>query len=202
MGKNTLPAQLSKALQFATLKHGLQTRKGTEILYISHPLAVAALVMEHSGNLTQIQAALFHDLCEDCDVSLAVIKKQFGAGVAKIVENCSDSFSSEKGPWKNRKVAYLKHLETVSADTLLVSLADKVHNCGAIVRDLDRHGKGVWKRFSAEPLQISWYYSTLLKIFTRRRTEGTAGFKQLLADFRKSVKRLVAEAKLGVAQND
>ena len=40
-------------------------RKGTQIPYISHLMAVASLVMEGGGSEDEIIAALLHDAVED-----------------------------------------------------------------------------------------------------------------------------------------
>ena len=46
-------------------KPGDQCRKETTIPYISHPMAVASIVMEFGGSEDQVIAALLHDLVED-----------------------------------------------------------------------------------------------------------------------------------------
>ena len=53
------------ALTFAAELHNHQSRKGTDIPYISHPLAVAGLVLEHGGSEEEAIAGLLHDAIED-----------------------------------------------------------------------------------------------------------------------------------------
>ena len=55
-----------QAVSFANKAHKGQVRKGTNIPYISHLLAVASLVMENEGSEDEIIAALLHDVVEDC----------------------------------------------------------------------------------------------------------------------------------------
>ena len=55
-----------RALSFATSLHASQTRKGTDIPYTSHLLAVAGLVLECGGGRDEAIAGLLHDSIEDC----------------------------------------------------------------------------------------------------------------------------------------
>jgi (p)ppGpp synthase/HD superfamily hydrolase len=112
--KNTVPLlspKFSLALQFANEIHSTQVRKGMGAPYISHLMAVSALVLEFGGNETQAIAALLHDSAEDCGgrPMLDTVRVMFGEGVADIVEACTDSFDvGEKSDWKPRKETYLK----------------------------------------------------------------------------------------------
>jgi len=58
-------ARFDDALAFASNLHRAQCRKGTLIPYISHLLAVTALVMEDGGSEDEAIAALLHDAIED-----------------------------------------------------------------------------------------------------------------------------------------
>lgn len=180
-----LTTKFAKALAFSTEAHHGQTRKGEAgVPYISHPLSVAALVLEYGGNETQAIAALLHDVIEDCDVSARQLEKEFGRTVARIVRDCTDSTKPRSGerraPWKERKTAYLAHLLTgASPESLLVSAADKIHNCRSQVHDLKHYGPRVWRRFNSTPEQNLWYYESLERIFrvrlpTARSREGQA----------------------------
>ena len=46
-----LSERFSDALCFAARLHGGQTRKGTDIPYVAHLLAVTSLVLEHGGRV-------------------------------------------------------------------------------------------------------------------------------------------------------
>lgn len=60
-----LGPRFEEALLYAARVHALQRRKGTTIPYITHPLAVAAIVGEGGGDEDEIIAALLHDAVED-----------------------------------------------------------------------------------------------------------------------------------------
>ena len=113
--------RLAEAAAFAFRCHAGQTRKGTEIPYISHLLGVAGIVLENGGDEEQAIAALLHDAIEDQGAALrAPILERFGARVANIVESCTDADTLPKPPWRDRKLAYLQHLEDASPDVCLL----------------------------------------------------------------------------------
>lgn len=165
----------SRALMFAADKHGTQVRKGGDIPYLGHLLSVAGLVIEAGGTENQAIAALLHDAVEDAEngdgaAMLAEIRAGFGEEVAGIVEECSDTAVKPKPPWKARKQAYIDHVAHAGDGAVLVSLADKLDNARAILRDLRHEGSALWQRFSVQdPDEHLWYYTSLLNEFTRRR---------------------------------
>jgi (p)ppGpp synthase/HD superfamily hydrolase len=99
-----LTARFREALWFAAFLHADQVRKGTDIPYVTHLLAVAALVLEHGGGEDQAIAALLHDSAEDQGGAqvLDQIRDRFGDKVASIVEACSDTTIVPKPPWLGR----------------------------------------------------------------------------------------------------
>ena len=160
---------------FAADKHGTQVRKGGDIPYLGHLLSVAGLVIEAAGTENQVIGALLHDTVEDAEdgdgqAVLAEIRREFGDEVAAIVDECSDTAEKPKPAWKLRKQTYIDHLADASDGAVLVSLADKLDNARAIVRDLRQHGDALWQRFSVkDPAEHLWYYGSLLATFKRRR---------------------------------
>ena len=163
-------ARLSQALTYAAELHATQFRKGTTIPYLSHPMAVAALVAEAGGPEDEIIAALLHDGPEDQggQKTLDEIRRRFGDNVANIVLECSDTLESPKPAWRPRKDAYLKHLETASPSAVLVSLCDKVHNMGTLLGEHKRIGDEIFKIFAGGKDGTLWYYGELLRIYRQR----------------------------------
>ena len=87
-----------EAVGYAAAAHARQLRKGTNIPYVSHPIAVSALVVEHGGNEVQAIAALLHDVLEDCGAHHGpVIAARFGADVLRIVEGLTDGLPDHRG---------------------------------------------------------------------------------------------------------
>ena len=166
-----LGRKFQEALAYAADLHNTQTRKASEVPYIGHLLSVAGLVIEADGTETEAIAALLHDAAEDQggEATLAEIEQRFGKTVASIVEECSDTVVTPKPPWRERKEQYIANLKTVSDSTIRVSLADKLDNARAILRDFRRHGSTLWQRFNTDdPHEHLWYYRSLLKVYRRR----------------------------------
>lgn len=170
----TLSQRFSEALTYAARLHADQTRKGSGVPYISHLLAVCALVLENGGDEDQAIAALLHDAAEDQGgyATIADIRTRFGARVARMVAELSDTFETPKPPWRKRKQDYLAHLPSAPAETWLVSLADKVHNARTILADYHDMGPEIWHRFNQGREGTLWYYRTLADLFLQM----TSGF--------------------------
>ena len=170
-----LTGQFSKALVYAELKHHNQVRKGGDIPYLGHLLSVAGLVIDDNGSEAQAIAALLHDCVEDAGgaPTLEEIKANFGDDVARIVSECSDTDETPKPPWHDRKSSYIAHLAEVGEDTILVSLADKLDNARAILRDFRADGPPLWQRFTVtDPADHLWYYGKLLGAYRSRGAES------------------------------
>jgi (p)ppGpp synthase/HD superfamily hydrolase len=164
---NGLTNRFVEAFIYAFSLHNGQYRKGTQIPYIAHLMAVTALVLEGGGDEDQAIAALLHDAAEDQGglETLREIRKRFGKRVALIVEECSDTFSDPKPPWRKRKQTYLTHLRDASEDSHLVSLADKLHNAQSILWDLQESGDEIFEKFNGGKEGTLWYYDQLVNAF-------------------------------------
>ena len=159
------------ALSWAAELHRHQCRKGKQVPYISHLIAVSALVWEDGGDEEQAIAALLHDAIEDAGVSGSQIASRFGPRVAQIVVDCTDTSGAveaggEKEPWLIRKTRYIEHLQSASTDSLLVSAADKAHNARDMVLDA-RRDPAMWPKFNAGLDGSAWYLQTLHQVFAQ-----------------------------------
>src|SRR6266566_9734131 len=143
-----LSEKFEEALIYATRAHANQTRKKTGIPFVAHILGVTAIALEYSANETEAIGALLHDTVEDCGGAkrLRDIERKFGKKVARIVSGCTDTDQVPKPPWRERKEAYIAHLQQASASTRLVSAADKLHNARAILHNLRHEGDKLWSR--------------------------------------------------------
>jgi hypothetical protein len=177
------------ALVYAARLHADQRRKGSGAPYVSHLLGVAGLVIEDGGSEDEAIAALLHDAAEDRGghAQLEAIAARFGPGVARVVEECSDSLAEVKEPWRERKERHLAALESASASAIRVALADKVHNLRAIVTDFRGHGEALWERFNEDADHL-WYYGVALDLLRRRsRSALVAELERAYAELRSLV---------------
>lgn len=165
--------RFEKALVFAAQIHRDQVRRGSNVPYVNHLLAVASIVGEAGGTEDQVIAGLLHDAIEDCIGEIpdirAKIAEDFGEAVLHMVEACTDADTDPKPPWRPRKEAYLAHLLALPSDApaLLVSLADKIHNSGSILRDYRQVGDALWDRFRGKRDGTLWYYTELARVFVQ-----------------------------------
>lgn len=165
--ERALSPRFSDALVFAAELHARQRKKGTQIPYVAHLLGTCAIALEHGAEEDEAIAALLHDAIEDQGglETEARIRERFGARVAEIVRGCSDSDGEPKPPWRERKQAYLAHIASADAGTLLVSAADKLDNARRILADLRDTGPTVWSRFTAGQDGALWYYRSLVTVY-------------------------------------
>jgi GTP pyrophosphokinase len=159
-----------RAFAFAAKKHAGQTRKASTIPYIAHLIGVASTVLEFGGDEDLAIAALLHDVVEDCGGAqmLKEVKRRFGNRVAKVVDGCTDSDTTPKPPWRERKENYIRHLKDADADTRLVSAADKLNNVCSIIADYREVEEIIWSRFNGGREGTLWYYRALLDEFQKK----------------------------------
>ena len=172
---------IEEAFNIASHGHRDCVRKGTSTPYISHLLAVSALVIEHRGTEVQAAAALLHDVLEDSEIDEFMLRALIDRPVVDIVVACSDTQKFPKPPWRERKEKYLKHLREMIAEpeenpAILVALADKVHNAETTADTVLRRGKTAKEiyddpNFNAKVDEQKWWYSSLVTEF-RKTTVG------------------------------
>lgn len=163
--------RVGEALKYAADAHNGQLRKGKDEPYLSHILAVAALVAHYGGDEDQIMAGALHDVVEDQggEPIAMEIGERFGSEVEDIVRDCSDSFATdpqEKLPWQERKDDFLAQVaEEGPSPSSLVEACDKLANLRDIVEDLQAAG-GVeaLDRFTGGRNGTIWYYNQIGKI--------------------------------------
>ena len=174
-----LSQRFQTALSYAHQLHQTQTRKGSGTPYIAHLLGVASIALEYGATEDEAIAALLHDAIEDQGGQATGdrIRQQFGDAVADIVEGCSDSFTTPKPPWKERKEAYLAHLRHCSASVRLVSAADKLYNALSILKDYRQVGQPIWERFKGKREGTLWYYRSVVTVL--QEVETTALVQEL-----------------------
>lgn len=189
--------RFTRALEFALKIHEKDTRKGTDIPYISHLLQVSGLVLEHGGDEDDAIGGLLHDTAEDGEIEgmnraeaaqhiLSMIREEFGAKIAGIVEENSDGINQAErkaDDWKHRKVLYVAAIGHKSESALLVSLCDKLHNLRSLLADSRHIGRNHWGRFNASREEILWYYQALHDAFSARLADQPQ-LARLCADFR------------------
>lgn len=125
---------ITRAKEFATLKHEGQLRKYTYEPYIVHPLEVAEMVAWAGGSVEDIVAALLHDTVEDTDTTNEEIEEVFGLDVAVKVGFLTDQIPLVAGNRKVRKRLEADRMKMASSGTATVKVADLISNTKTIVK--------------------------------------------------------------------
>ncbi|NMA74492.1 MAG: bifunctional (p)ppGpp synthetase/guanosine-3',5'-bis(diphosphate) 3'-pyrophosphohydrolase [Bacteroidales bacterium] len=163
---------INKAIEFATLCHANQARKGTEIPYILHCLeagTIAANLTNKDGMVDDevVAAAILHDTIEDAYVSYESLKEIFNENIADLVQNQSEDKSKS---WQERKEATINFLlENKSKEVEISTLADKLSNMRSIYRDYKADGEELWKKFNAGKASQHWYYKSIASSLSQIR---------------------------------
>lgn len=188
--------KFEEALLYAARLHRDQTRKGTGIPYVTHLLAVAAIVGENGGTEDEVIAALLHDAPEDQGGKerLEDIRARFGDAVAQIVAGCTDTYEEPKPAWQPRKEAYVERMASAPASVRLVSAADKLHNARSILADLRSLGDDLWDRFTGGKQGTLWYYRALVEAYE------TAGTNPVVEELDRVVREIEALARSAEAE--
>jgi len=77
---------INLAIEIAEKAHQNQVRKGTDIPYITHPLAVGIILSKAGCSDEVIIAGILHDTVEDTPVTLDYIRDTFGKKVFELVK--------------------------------------------------------------------------------------------------------------------
>lgn len=133
-GQNFDLKLIEKALDLAYKYHGKQTRASGEP-YITHPIAVAEIIVDMNLDSASVITALLHDTVEDTDLTIEQVEEEFGKDVASLVAGVTKLTRLEfKSDQIKQAENFRKLLLAMSEDirVLLVKLADRLHNMRTI----------------------------------------------------------------------
>lgn len=121
-------SDLERAFTAAEKAHSGQLRKSGEP-YITHPVAVAQILIDLGMDLATIMAALLHDTVEDTSYSIEQIKAEFGDEVTSLVDGVTKLDKLTYGPSAEAETLR-KMVVAMSRDirVLVIKLADRLHN--------------------------------------------------------------------------
>lgn len=186
---------LPRALALAAEVHQGQTRADGTTAYLSHPIAVAALVLRFGGDEDQAAAALVHDAIGDPRGSITALTAALGPEVARIAHGFADPPEAETAaaaaaaanggvpapirsaasaafdPWRATREAYLGKLRTLDERTLLVVACEELHEGDDLLLDIRARGAAAWKRFPVHSMVVFWYFREVLAIVNSKITD-------------------------------
>ena len=118
---------LDKAIIFAVRAHAGTERRGKGFPYIVHPMEAMEIVATMTSDQVLLAAAALHDTVEDTDVTIDMLREEFGDRVADLVASESDTFEdgvSEEDSWHSRKQDAIDRLADASREAKIVALGD------------------------------------------------------------------------------
>ena len=134
-------AAVEKSLEYAINAHDGQQRDSGEP-FVVHPIATAVRLADMRLDTTTIQAALLHDVIEDCGITFDELESEFSTEVAKLVDGVTklkrlDMISENSAmlkqivtPEATRAASLRKMLVAMAEDVrvVLIKLSDRLHN--------------------------------------------------------------------------
>ena len=181
---------------FAERAHGDQKRL-TGDPYIVHPLSAALSCAELQLDLATVQAALLHDVKEDCGVTDAQLVAEFGQEVARLVDGVTKLGAIEWGSPSERpgeeavQAENLRRMFVAMAEdvrVVIVKLADRLHN----MRTLDALPAEKQRQVAQETMEIYAPLAARLGIWQLKWQLEDLGFRYLDPDEYQRITGLVA----------
>ncbi len=180
---------IKDAYDLAELHHRGQFRKSGDP-YIQHPLEVAYMLASIHAGPSTIAAGLLHDVVEDTDVTIDIIKEKFGDDVANIVDGVT-KISKLKYMTKEKVLAktHQKILLAMTKDirVILVKLVDRVHN----MRTLDFQSKEKQISIAKETLDLYAPLAHRLGMYRIKAELEDLSFKYLYPEDYENVSTLI-----------
>ena len=132
---------IERAYIRAEKAHEGQKRKSGEP-YFTHCVAVASILAEMNMDPETIAAGLLHDIVEDTDVTIEMLRAEFGTAIALLVDgvtklkklpikNVSSIGDNRRTSTVNREMEYIRKMLMTMGDDIrvvIVKLADRLHN--------------------------------------------------------------------------
>ncbi len=168
-------AGILAAHEFSAKAHEGQDRLSGEP-YITHPIAVAKILAGLHLDAGSIKAALLHDVLEDTPCTLRDIEKEFGRGVALLVNGVSkldklhfdSAAEAQAESFRKMLLAMVKDLRVI-----LVKLADRKHN----MQTIDALDPEKQRRIAKETLEIYAPIANRLGMYSLKIELEDLGFK-------------------------
>jgi GTP pyrophosphokinase len=121
---------LRKAYVYSAMAHQGQVRRSGEP-YLIHPLEVAYILADLDLDEETVATGLLHDAVEDAQVTLEDIDRDFGAGVAHLVDGVTKLSRLDIASEADRQAETVRKMilaMVTDIRVILVKLADRLHN--------------------------------------------------------------------------
>jgi GTP pyrophosphokinase len=143
---------IERAYDFAAKSHAGHKR-ASGLPYLSHPLGVSMILADLRMDSVTISSGLLHDTVEDCGVTVAQLRDDFGEEVSLIVDGVTKLGRVEFSRKEERQAeTFRKMLLAMAKDirVILVKLGDRLHN----MRTLEYLPEHKQQRIAQETMDI------------------------------------------------
>lgn len=176
------------AMEIAKQYHGETKRRGSEELFVQHPIRVSDMLYNYTHDLTLAIAGLCHDLLEDTDYTEQQMLDDFGAEVCSLVK--SVTYDKESGIPKNEFIV-MTILES-PFEVELLKLCDRYDNiCSLDLKDPDP------KRFNSFRKKCIRDTEEILKDLSFVETTLDIRSKDVIAKIEDKIKHLKLKYNIG-----
>lgn len=148
------------AKDFAEKAHQGQTRKSSNMPYITHPIRVAERLESVGFTDELVCAGYLHDVVEDTPYEMEDIKSMFGSRVAVLVATHTEDKSKS---WEERKQHTIDTVKRAENEVKYLIVADKLDNLLGLEQDLKSQGDVVWSHFNAGVEKQKWYNASIVE---------------------------------------
>ena len=141
-------------------------RKNEDINLAFHSIMVANMLKNIGCSEETVYIGYLHDIIEDTKYTYEDLLNRYGKKIADGVLQLSENKSINN--YVERKKDFLKCLEKVNDDILMVEIADKLQN---LISDYDQYlvkGKEFLVIEANNYNELKWYYLELKNIFNKR----------------------------------
>ncbi|MFI5313861.1 MAG: RelA/SpoT family protein, partial [Candidatus Dormibacteria bacterium] len=183
---------LCRAYALAEHAHEGQSRLSGEP-YVTHPLAVAAILADLGLDADTLVAALLHDTVEDTEVTREQLRDEFGAHVAKLVDGVTKLGKIHVHTREQAQAENIRKMLVAMAEDIrvvLIKLGDRLHN----MRTVGAHNEERRQRISRETLDIYAPLAHRLGIWQVKGELEDLAFAQLDPDNYHAVAAKVSKA--------
>jgi guanosine-3',5'-bis(diphosphate) 3'-pyrophosphohydrolase len=189
--------QVVRAVDLATTAHAGQTRDSGEP-YVTHPLEVAAILLDLHMDASTIMAGILHDVVEDTQVTLGEIRAGFGDTVATLVDGVSklrrvkrkskvEEVDLDQVQAENLRKMFLAMVDDIRV--VIIKLADRLHN----MRTLQYRPRDKQQRVARETLDVFAPLANRLGIWQLKWQLEDLAFRYLDPDTYYQIAQLLAE---------
>ncbi len=163
--------------------------------YVIHVIEVAMILASLGLDPDVCAAALLHDVVEDTDYTVDMVRKEFGADIARVVDGVtkisSFNFSDDVVGHEQRQAQNIRKMLVATAKDLrviMIKMADRLHN----MRTLEYLDEDTRKRISRETLDIYAPLAHRLGISRWKWELEDHAFHHLKPEMYKEISRMVA----------